>query len=243
MGFRFRKSINLGPAKINLSKSGVGYSFGSKGFRVTKKATGGTRTTVSIPGSGFSYVRNSSKKSKKSTPVRTTGDGAGTPPSGYTYTPSSSSGGPKKPLHKRWWFWVAAAFLALIVIAGVFGENNTSNAQPTETVNATVEPTNSPHTTPKPTPTPTPEPTPIPTPESTPKPTTIPTPVPAPVATPVPTTAPAPTTEQTGPMVWVSRTGKRYHNDPDCSGMKNPSQIPLSDAERRGLTPCNTCCR
>lgn len=61
MGFRFRKSINLGGGmRINLSKSGVGYSFGVKGFRVTKKANGGTRTTVSIPGSGLSYVHESS---------------------------------------------------------------------------------------------------------------------------------------------------------------------------------------
>lgn len=38
MGLRFRKSINLGGgAKINLSKSGVGYSIGTKGARITKK--------------------------------------------------------------------------------------------------------------------------------------------------------------------------------------------------------------
>lgn len=39
MGFRFRKSINLGKGfRINLSKSGIGYSVGGKGFRLTKKA-------------------------------------------------------------------------------------------------------------------------------------------------------------------------------------------------------------
>ena len=42
MGFRFRKSINFGPFRINFSKSGIGYSFGGKGFRVTKTATGKT---------------------------------------------------------------------------------------------------------------------------------------------------------------------------------------------------------
>lgn len=37
MGFRFRKSVNLGGGfRINFSKSGVGYSFGGKGFRYTK---------------------------------------------------------------------------------------------------------------------------------------------------------------------------------------------------------------
>lgn len=58
MGFRFRKSINLGGGfKINLSKSGVGYSFGGKGFRVAKTAKGKVRTTASIYGTGLSYSK------------------------------------------------------------------------------------------------------------------------------------------------------------------------------------------
>lgn len=36
MGFSFRKSIKIGPARINLSKSGVGYSVGAGGLRYTK---------------------------------------------------------------------------------------------------------------------------------------------------------------------------------------------------------------
>ena len=57
MGFRFRKSINLGGGfRVNLSKNGVGYSWGVKGYRVTKTADGRTRQTVSIPGTGLSYV-------------------------------------------------------------------------------------------------------------------------------------------------------------------------------------------
>lgn len=60
MGFRFRKSVNLGGGfKTTFSKSGVGFSWGTKGFRVTKKARGGTRTTISIPGTGVSHVSNS----------------------------------------------------------------------------------------------------------------------------------------------------------------------------------------
>lgn len=65
MGFRFRKSISLGPFRLNFSKSGVGYSFGGKGFRVTKTATGRTRTTASIPGTGISYVKETGTKRKK----------------------------------------------------------------------------------------------------------------------------------------------------------------------------------
>ena len=40
MGWNFRKSIKIGPARINLSKSGVGYSVGAGGVRYTKKAGG-----------------------------------------------------------------------------------------------------------------------------------------------------------------------------------------------------------
>ena len=59
MGFHFKKSIKAGPVRVNLSKSGVGYSVGWKGFRVAKKANGGVRTTTSIPGTGVSYAKDS----------------------------------------------------------------------------------------------------------------------------------------------------------------------------------------
>lgn len=58
MRLRFRKSINLGGGfRINISKSGIGYSWGVKGFRVTKTANGRIRTTSSIPGTGISYSK------------------------------------------------------------------------------------------------------------------------------------------------------------------------------------------
>lgn len=63
MGLRFRKSVNLGGFRINLSKSGIGYSFGARGMRYTKKAKGGSRTTLLIPGTGISYVHDSKKHS------------------------------------------------------------------------------------------------------------------------------------------------------------------------------------
>lgn len=65
MGFRFRKSVNAGPLRINFSKSGVGYSVGTKGYRVTKKATGGYRSTASLPGTGISYVKESGASNSK----------------------------------------------------------------------------------------------------------------------------------------------------------------------------------
>lgn len=63
MGMRYRKSINLGGGfRVNLSKSGVGYSWGTKGYRITKKAGGGVRKTYSIPGTGISWVDDSETK-------------------------------------------------------------------------------------------------------------------------------------------------------------------------------------
>lgn len=60
MGLRIRKSINIGKHfRVNLSKSGVGFSAGVKGFRVTRTANGKYRKTVTLPGTGISYVDES----------------------------------------------------------------------------------------------------------------------------------------------------------------------------------------
>lgn len=77
MGLRFRRSFNLGGFRINLSKSGVGYSFGVKGLRFTQKAGGGTRTTLHIPKTGISYVADRKKKTSesRSMPIRTEQNG------------------------------------------------------------------------------------------------------------------------------------------------------------------------
>ena len=61
-GFRMRKSINFGGGfKINLSESGVGYSWGVPGFQITQTAKGTTRRTYSIPRTGMSYFEESFK--------------------------------------------------------------------------------------------------------------------------------------------------------------------------------------
>ena len=65
MGVRFRKSINLGGGfKINLSKSGIGYSWGTKGYRISRTARGTTRRTYSIPGTGISYANESGGRNR-----------------------------------------------------------------------------------------------------------------------------------------------------------------------------------
>ena len=67
MGLRFRKSINIGPLRINFSKSGIGFSLGVKGFRVSRSAKGKMSATSSLPGTGLSYVQNLDAKSIKKT--------------------------------------------------------------------------------------------------------------------------------------------------------------------------------
>ena len=42
MGFFIRKSFKIGPIRMNLSKSGIGYSVGVKGARIGKRPNGST---------------------------------------------------------------------------------------------------------------------------------------------------------------------------------------------------------
>ena len=56
MGFRFHRSIRLLPGlRLNLSKSGVSTSIGTRGAWLTFGKRG-TRSTVGIPGTGISYT-------------------------------------------------------------------------------------------------------------------------------------------------------------------------------------------
>ena len=54
MGFSYRKSIRLGPFRINASKAGVGWSVGTRGVRTTVTPSGRRYTTFSVPGTGLS---------------------------------------------------------------------------------------------------------------------------------------------------------------------------------------------
>ena len=43
------------------------------------------------------------------------------------------------------------------------------------------------------------------------------------------------------PMVWISGSGSKYHSRPSCSNMNSPWQVPMSEAEAMGKTPCKKC--
>ncbi|NLH48334.1 MAG: DUF4236 domain-containing protein [Myxococcales bacterium] len=63
MGFYYRKSANLGPFRLNVSKSGLGFSVGGRGFRSGVSSTGRKYTSMSLPGTGLRYVKYHGKSS------------------------------------------------------------------------------------------------------------------------------------------------------------------------------------
>jgi hypothetical protein len=59
MGWSYRKSVGLGPFRVNLSKSGIGYSVGGRGFRTGVNSRGRSYKSLSIPGTGLRYSSSS----------------------------------------------------------------------------------------------------------------------------------------------------------------------------------------
>lgn len=55
MGFTYRKSASIGPFRVNISRRGVGYSIGGRGFRTGVNASGRRYSTFSLPGTGLGY--------------------------------------------------------------------------------------------------------------------------------------------------------------------------------------------
>lgn len=84
MGLRFRKSKKIGPLRINLSGSGVGWSIGGKHFRYTQPAKGKAYTTTTIPGTGISS-RNTVQSAPRPLPH--------TPPQSVPLTPARGDDG------------------------------------------------------------------------------------------------------------------------------------------------------
>lgn len=237
MVFRFRKSIKLpGGFRVNLSKSGVGYSRGTKGFRATKTAGGNVRKTYSIPGTGLSYVEESKRKT---TPKKKTREKE------MSQMASRSSNGQKK---RRKWPYILVALLLIIVIGSAMGCNDstptdqsadstsTATSATTEGANTQQEEPFQAHISDSSTASQaTTEPQEEPQADSS-NSTTEPAEEPVVQAPAEPD--PAPT--QNAQTVYVTPTGKRYHYDPHCNdGTYIPST--LEEALAAGLTPCKKC--
>ncbi|WP_399259077.1 DUF4236 domain-containing protein [Terriglobus albidus] len=108
MAWGFRKSLNLGPLRINASKSGLGYSFGGRGFRIGRDARGRKYTSTSIPGTGL-YNRSYLKSTPKAPAAR------------YTL-PSRGNSAPSITKHVNWRalrtsaaYFLAATLLYLLI--------------------------------------------------------------------------------------------------------------------------------
>ena len=46
---------------------------------------------------------------------------------------------------------------------------------------------------------------------------------------------------ETSDLVWITTSGKKYHNDPSCSNMKSPYLVSLSEAIASGRDACKKC--
>lgn len=67
MGLRMRKSFTLIPGvRMTISNSGVSYSAGVRGARITRTARGNINATVGLPGSGISYNTSIGGRSARS---------------------------------------------------------------------------------------------------------------------------------------------------------------------------------
>lgn len=73
MGFSYRKSFKAGPFRVTASKSGISYSAGVKGARVTKRANGKAQTTLSVPGTGVRYTKTSGRPAATKSAKTSTG--------------------------------------------------------------------------------------------------------------------------------------------------------------------------
>lgn len=223
MGLRYRKSLKFGPLRVNLSKSGVGYSVGNKFYRVTKKADGGMRTTATLPGTGISNVKDYSKNQVE--------EAVQMPRTGKKKVPAIVGG--------------AVALLVLIgaVAGGGDDSSKDKDAAPSTRQEQTVKPSTSTKTT---TTTKTDTPAPSTSTEAKTETTTPSTPAETPASAPQPSTKTETTAQASQPTtqnerkVYRTKTGKRYHYDAHCNG-GDYYEVTLSDAQNAGLTPCQKC--
>ena len=120
---------------------------------------------------------------------------------------------PKKPIFKKWWFWAIIVWMLLAIAAGG-GSETQKEETPQQTVQEEVAE------------------------QQEEKVESVVTEEPV-VETP-PVVQPEPNPEPIGDIVYVSRTGKRYHSIPNCGTMKDPIEMPKEQAAKT-RKPCENC--
>ena len=131
--------------------------------------------------------------------------------------------GPKRPIYKKWWFWV----IAILFTIGVGTTANQKKETPVEVVEATPEPTKAP----EPTPTPEPEPEKKVMEEM------------EPAAETPPPEKKKKKKKKKGITVYVaaSGSGSCYHTDPYCSGMNGDVIKMKLKKAKQNYRPCSRC--
>jgi hypothetical protein len=112
MGWGFRKSINWGPMRLKLSKSGVGYSVGTGGFRIGRDARGRQYRAISVPHTGI-YRRDYFPRAQ----------GSASPPPFAANSPVSQptvKTGQNASAGIRWILYVTTGVLLYALIRAVF---------------------------------------------------------------------------------------------------------------------------
>ena len=113
MGLSYRKSKNLGAGlRLNSSRSGVGMSWGVKGFRVGIGPKG-TRTTFSIPGTGIRYQTESRNRRAIRSKLYQ---------QGYRIEEQDAQNQPPKKKRKIW-LWVLIGLFAIGGLANAINGN------------------------------------------------------------------------------------------------------------------------
>lgn len=70
MSWRWRRVINLGGGiRTNMSRAGIGWSWGIPGFRIGKGANGSTWISVGLPGTGLYFIKRLKKNPKQTGPA------------------------------------------------------------------------------------------------------------------------------------------------------------------------------
>lgn len=66
MGLRMRKSFTIAKGvRLNVGKSGMGISFGTRGLRYSIHSSGKRTATVGLPGTGISYSTSTGGSKRK----------------------------------------------------------------------------------------------------------------------------------------------------------------------------------
>jgi hypothetical protein len=111
MAWNFRRSVNFGPFRMDLSRSGVGYSVGVRGFRVGKDSKGRRYRSLSIPNTGI-YRRDYE-------PIQRLPTVAGNPNTGSSATQSPTISRQSKSW-SPWAIYIGGAVIVYVLLRLIF---------------------------------------------------------------------------------------------------------------------------